>query len=156
MELSSIETDQLDALGRPVRIACGSCHSLKETAELPESASDLTEFHRGLVFEHGNNRCASCHLSEPRKAPRLRLADGSVLPMTDAIQLCAQCHGPQYRDYKAGAHGGMTGSWDLSRGPRTRNHCVHCHDPHAPKIPAVMPAAKPRDRLPVAHQGEAH
>jgi formate-dependent nitrite reductase cytochrome c552 subunit len=64
----------------------------------------------------------------------------------EAMRLCAQCHGPQYRDYKRGSHGGMTGHWDLSRGERTRNNCVDCHDPHAPAYPGTTPVLPPRDR----------
>lgn len=149
-KLSSIELDAVDPLGRPLRIECATCHTTKETAVLPETADELQSFHVGLKFAHGSNRCASCHVSRPLSAPMLRLADGSELAMTEALQLCAQCHGPQYRDYKAGAHGGMQGSWDLTRGGRTRNHCVDCHDPHVPKPPPVLPAAAMRDRIPVS------
>jgi hypothetical protein len=63
------------------------------------------------------------------------------------MTLCAQCHGPQFRDYQHGAHGGMSGFWDLSKGGRTRNNCIDCHDPHAPKYPTVTPARGPNDRF---------
>lgn len=152
-KLTSIESGEVDALGRPVRIACATCHTLKEEARLPSSTAELTEFHVGMVFDHGSNTCGSCHTSEPRKAPGLRLADGTKLPMADAIAVCAQCHGPQYRDYQHGAHGGMNGAWDLSRGDRERNHCVDCHDPHVPRVPAVHPAPRMRDRRPLADGG---
>jgi formate-dependent nitrite reductase cytochrome c552 subunit len=153
-KLTSIETGEVDALGRPVRIACATCHSLRDEAEVPARAEELTEFHAGLTFEHGSITCASCHVATPREAPRLKLADGTILPMVEAMQLCAQCHGPQFRDYRNGAHGGMTGAWDLGRGGRTRNHCVDCHDPHVPRTPPVHPAAKMRDRIPVGDEGE--
>jgi hypothetical protein len=65
----------------------------------------------------------------------------------DGMQLCAQCHGPQHRDYLRGAHGGMQGYWDSGRGPKVRNNCLHCHDPHAPKFPAMHPASGPNDRF---------
>ncbi len=105
----------------------------------------LTTFHQHMVFKHGNSTCTSCHVQGQHD--RIHLANGSVLPMTEALTLCAQCHGPQYRDYQHGSHGGMNGYWDRKRGPRTRNHCVDCHDPHAPQLPSVMPAAPPRDRF---------
>ena len=38
----------------------------------------------------------------------------------------------------------MTGHWDLSRGGRTRNHCVSCHDPHAPRYQGGLPSMAPR------------
>jgi hypothetical protein len=63
------------------------------------------------------------------------------------MRLCAQCHGPQYRDYQNGAHGGMTGNWDLSKGGRVRNNCIDCHDPHAPRYPTVTPSRGPNDRF---------
>jgi hypothetical protein len=63
------------------------------------------------------------------------------------MALCAQCHGTQKRDYDHGAHGGMRGYWDLKRGPRERNHCVSCHDPHAPKFGTFMPVHPPKDRF---------
>jgi formate-dependent nitrite reductase cytochrome c552 subunit len=153
-KLSSIETEELDSMGRPVRVACATCHSLRETAVVPASPAELDEFHQGLTFSHGELACASCHAAEPRRAPQLRLADGRQLPTTEAMQLCAQCHGPQHRDYKSGSHGGMNGAWDLSRGGRVRNHCVDCHDPHTPAIPAVLPEPRARDRVFRASEGD--
>ena len=89
-------------------------------------------------------------------AAALSLAYG-LFP-ADALRLCAQCHGPQYRDYRHGAHGGMRGHWDLSRGPRERNHCVACHDPHAPAFGQFEPVPGPRDRFTgaAAPHGDAH
>ena len=86
----------------------------------------------------------------------MRLADGRVLEFVDSMQLCAQCHGPQHRDWQRGSHGGMTGHWDLARGPRERNHCVVCHDPHAPQLQQVSPAPPPRDRFLSGHGTEVH
>jgi hypothetical protein len=55
-------------------------------------------------------------------------------------------------------HGGMRGHWDLSRGPRERNHCVACHDPHAPAFGQFEPVPGPRDRFTgaAAPHGDAH
>ncbi len=98
-----------------------------------------------MRYAHGERTCLSCH--NARDYDTLRLADGSALAYRNVIKLCAQCHGPQYRDYRHGSHGGMNGYWDLSRGPRYRNNCVDCHDPHAPAYPRVRPAPPPRDRF---------
>ncbi|MFT7633353.1 MAG: formate-dependent nitrite reductase cytochrome c552 subunit, partial [Mariniblastus sp.] len=73
--------------------------------------------------------------------------DGTKVEFTDVMTLCAQCHGPQMTDYEHGAHGGMNGHWDLNRGPQTKNNCVDCHQPHAPKFPKMQPTFKPRDRF---------
>lgn len=133
------------APGRANAVNCETCHSLRTQNTLPESMQELDEFHQGIVLNHGALRCAACHASG--QPPRLHLADGQMLERADALLLCRQCHGPQYRDYEHGAHGGMSGYWDLSKGPRTRNHCVDCHDPHWPAIQQVLPAPGPRDRF---------
>ncbi len=101
--------------------------------------------HAGFRFDHGDLSCAACHSEGDRSA--LHLADGTSLPLTEAMQLCRQCHGPQSRDYDHGSHGGMRGHWDLSEGPRERNHCVSCHDPHGPAFGRFMPRPAPRDRF---------
>ncbi|MBN1205949.1 MAG: hypothetical protein JXB05_13615 [Myxococcaceae bacterium] len=145
-KLTSIESDEKDALGRPLRVPCATCHSLADARPMPSRPEQLQAFHRGLQFRHGELSCTSCHQAD---APRsLHLATGQALPMTEVMTLCSQCHGPQARDYKAGAHGGMTGYWDLSRGGRTRNNCVSCHDPHTPKYAGAHPVMAPRPPLP--------
>ena len=112
---------------------------------VPNSPADLDEFHTGLSFDHGQLRCASCHAEG--QPPTLHLATGEPVEIRESLQLCAQCHGPQWRDYQHGAHGGMGGHWDLSQGGRERNHCVDCHDPHAPAYVGGFPVLPPRDRF---------
>jgi hypothetical protein len=107
--------------------------------------SDLREFHLGLEFQHGSLSCRACHAEG--QPPQLNLADGTTLPMQDALRLCAQCHGTQFTNYRHGAHGGMNGYWDTRRGERLKNHCVDCHDPHTPAIEPVLPKPPPRDRF---------
>ena len=141
--LTSVVTDELDALGRPVRVACATCHSLRPAASLPGTMAELDEFHTGLRYAHGALSCGSCHAPDAPLA--LRQADGTRVELRDAIVLCRQCHGSQARDYEHGAHGGMAGHWDLSVGGRTRNHCVDCHDPHSPAFEPTRPVLPPRD-----------
>ena len=129
--------------GSPETVACGTCHVTKEPNVKIASGEALKDFHPGLKYAHGNLTCLSCHNSDDYD--QLRLADGRALPFPQTMTLCAQCHGPQHRDYQRGSHGGMTGYWDLTKGPRTRNHCITCHDPHAPAYPQVMPVFKPLD-----------
>ncbi|MDC0935999.1 hypothetical protein OAS39_06910 [Pirellulales bacterium] len=134
-----------DSTGKPVTVACSTCHAARPPNLANRESADLDEFHQNLAFRHGNLTCLSCH--NPRNYDTLHLADGSSVEYAEVMTLCAQCHGPQTRDYQHGAHGGMTGYWDLSRGPRTRNNCVDCHAPHAPQFPAMIPTFKPRDRF---------
>lgn len=150
--LEAISTRDRDPLGRPVEVRCETCHQTQQF-RLPTTAATLGGPHAALRFEHGANACASCH--DPAQFNRLRLASGESIAMTDAMRLCSQCHGPQARDYEHGAHGGMSGYWDLRRGPRVRNHCADCHDSHAPRFPQFTPAPPPRD-LPVDHAPTGH
>lgn len=134
-----------DGAGDAVTAACSTCHTTREPDRSNRRADDLKTFHQGLVLAHGHVSCLSCH--NAANYDSLMLADGTPVAFTDVMQLCGQCHGPQTRDYYHGAHGGMTGYWDLSRGPRQRNNCVDCHDPHAPAFPKMIPTFKPRDRF---------
>lgn len=146
--IGTLRTGLQDLHGNPVGIACSTCHADRgATGDTPmiERAEDLTEFHTDLKFEHGSLTCSSCHHPEDRD--QLRLSNGTKVAFANVMQLCAQCHGTQFRSYEHGAHGGMTGHWDLSRGPRVRNSCVGCHNPHAPAFPQMMPAPPPRDRF---------
>lgn len=139
-----VETGEIDHLGRPVTAACSTCHAALEPANHNDSAN-LVEFHLGLVVEHGDLGCLACH--NPDDYDTLRRADGRAVRYADVMTLCAQCHGTQASDYDRGTHGGMSGHWDLSRGPRFRNGCTDCHDPHAPAFPRMLPTFKPRDRF---------
>jgi formate-dependent nitrite reductase cytochrome c552 subunit len=136
-----VATGALDREGRPVRVACSNCHTTKTPRRETVSGEQLKVFHEGLTTRHGAVSCLSCHNATDYDS--LHRADGSRLAFVDVMELCGQCHGPQRRDYDAGAHGGMTGYWDLSRGDRTRNSCVDCHNPHAPAYPKVWPVFKP-------------
>lgn len=138
-------TGHTDKDGRPITVACGTCHATRNPNFENAHSDDLDEFHRGLKFVHGNQRCLACH--DPSNYDQLRLADGSGVPFEDVMQLCAQCHAIQARDFANGAHGGMNGYWDVSRGNRIRHNCTDCHDPHSPLLPRMMPTFKPRDRF---------
>jgi hypothetical protein len=148
----TIPTGAVDDKGQPIQLGCAVCHSVKPVETSARLGTPLKLFHQGLAGKHANLSCVSCHNPADGYAS-LRLADGTRVPYSEVMTLCAQCHGPQYRDYQHGAHGGMTGHWDLKRGPRQRNNCIHCHDPHSPKYPVVNPAPGPNDRF---QGGSAH
>lgn len=140
-----IATGKTDGLGREITLSCASCHANRLPDLETSRGKELTEFHQGLHFSHGTLKCVSCH--NPGDYNSLRLAEGRSVPFAEVQSLCAQCHTPQARDYQHGAHGGMNGHWDLSRGPRQRKGCIDCHDPHAPKFPGMVPTFKSRDRF---------
>lgn len=154
-EPKRITTALRDPHGAAVTLDCKACHAVRAANRKTKSASELDEFHQGLKFHHGTLSCAACH-DERDGYSSLHLADGTPIPFSESMRLCAQCHGPQFRDYQRGSHGGMTGHWDLSRGARVRNHCQHCHDPHSPAYPQVRPVAGPHDRFPPAKHEASH
>lgn len=132
--------------GEPLTASCTTCHSTRTPQPQHGSTVELDEFHMGLTFTHGNGAisCLSCH--NPNDYDTLRAANGEAIAYAEVITLCAQCHSGQHEDYVHGAHGGMNGYWDLSQGPRTRNSCIDCHDPHSPTYPMMQPTFKPIDR----------
>jgi hypothetical protein len=152
----SVAMGLIDSHGQPITAACNTCHATRAPNANLKLGMTLEKFHQGQKGAHDNLTCVSCH--NPQEGYQtLRLADGKALPYSEVMQLCAQCHGPQYRDYSHGGHGGMNGYWDLSRGPRTRNNCIDCHDPHSPKYPIVRPARGPADRSAVnPSEGAGH
>lgn len=143
--LGTVDTGLRSADGASVGVACATCHDPHHPDALARKADVPEDFHGAIELQHGNLPCASCH--EPEDRTRLRLADGSTLPMSDVLNLCGQCHGPQLRNFWKGSHGGGRGHWDRSRGSWIRNSCVACHAAHAPAYPLVMPAPPPNDRF---------
>ena len=140
-----VATGQQNGHGHPITVACSTCHTQRTPEIANSSARDMDEFHRGIVVSHGSISCLSCHNADDYDT--LKLADGRPVEFPEVMTLCAQCHGPQMDAYNHGAHGGMTGYWDLNRGPRTKNNCVDCHNPHAPQFPRMQPTFKPKDRF---------
>lgn len=151
--LGALDTMLRDVNGAPVGIACATCHGPTAERSIAEGDPDAPPagVHDDVRVAHGDLACDACHAPDDRT--RLRLADGRKLAFADAMDLCAQCHGVQARDYRNGSHGGMEGYWDLRRGPRTRNHCVDCHAPHAPAYGGVQPVLPPRDRYLLPAEG---
>ncbi len=134
----------LNYRGEASLVACSTCHTTRPAQVSTRSSEELTEFHQGLRYAHGGQSCLSCHNAE--NYDTLRKADGTPVAFPNVRELCAQCHGPQHRDFLNGTHGGMNGHWDLTRGPRSRNTCTDCHDAHAPAYPQLMPVFAPKDR----------
>lgn len=137
-----VATGELDSKGEPIMVGCATCHDNREPNYQASHGSALEEFHQGLKYDHGAQTCLSCH--NPEDYDSLKRADGQALELNQSMALCSQCHAIQHRDYQNGLHGGMTGYWDLTRGGRTRNTCIDCHDPHHPKFPTVTPVFPPK------------
>ena len=128
----------------PAGTACETCHGPVPDPELFAPSPAGEPYHTKIELEHGPLSCDHCH---DQDRTQLHLADGEQLPFSQVMRLCAQCHGPMYRDYEHGAHGGMNGYWDTRQGGRVRNNCVDCHASHGPAYPVVSPVFPPRDRF---------
>ncbi|KAA1258448.1 Doubled CXXCH motif protein [Rubripirellula obstinata] len=140
-----IELAGTDPQGRTGSVACSTCHSVRKPNLENKTVATLDEFHQGMEFSHGKVACYACH--NPKDSDSLRLADGTSVAYQDVMTMCAQCHSKQAESFANGAHGGMNGHWDLSRGPQMKNNCIDCHDPHAPSYPKMIVGFKPKDRF---------
>jgi hypothetical protein len=127
---------------------CTECHRLFTS---PLDTPRRLMQHCEVVTDHGlNDRCFNCHDREDRN--RLVLNSGETVPFADATRLCAECHGPVWRDWERGIHGRTVDYWDASRGPRRRLTCVECHDPHVPAYDPMQPLPGPH----TLRMGEPH
>ncbi len=117
---------------------CNDCHSELEPNPLRR---EMVEMHEEIIFDHDseNRWCLACHNTVDLDS--LVLAGGKLLGFNESFKLCGQCHGPKYRDWKLGIHGKRTGYWN---GKKQYLLCVHCHDPHSPKIKSLQPMPPPR------------
>jgi len=90
---------------------CGFCHGSLDN--LFRHGTIRLDIHN--IFE--NNSCRMCH--SPDKIT-LELANGQKVPITQASNLCKQCHSATYKDWLNGNHISAV-------------ECVICHNPHSPK-----------------------
>lgn len=133
---------------------CYVCH---EKGKSPTLAFDeghnliIPSEHSDIVMGHGrnnrNNLCYNCH--DENNLELLQTRDGRELKLSESTPLCGSCHGPTYRDWDAGAHGRTSGYWNRDMGPITKQDCVACHNPHAPKFPGRKPGPPPHPLRPL-------
>jgi hypothetical protein len=117
---------------------CSQCHADME----PNPERRELMFHEEISkgFDHAEEQrwCLDCH--NPDDRDKLRLANGKLISFNESYDLCGQCHGTIYRDWKVGVHGKRTGYWN---GKKTYRLCVHCHYPHWPKFQGLKPLPPP-------------
>jgi hypothetical protein len=118
---------------------CSSCHASMETNR---KKRELKEEHTQIKLHHAETMrwCLDCH--DIKNRDKLRLYNGELIKFTESYKLCGECHGPQYRDWRAGIHGKRTGYF-MGSGKRTYFLCAHCHDPHEPKLKPIKPEPPP-------------
>lgn len=128
---------------------CAECHPANDPVKLDYDAAGVViapPAHQGLLaMAHGRNfrneNCYNCH--DRDQLDQLHAPDGTKLKFEQATLLCADCHGPTYRDWEAGVHGRTGGYWDRKLGPIDRQECTSCHDPHAPAFTGLIPMPGP-------------
>ena len=118
---------------------CSDCHSDMEVnpqrRQLEDEHVEISE-----MFNHASEQrwCLDCHNQDDRD--KLRLANGDPVSFEESYNLCGQCHGTIFRDWKAGIHGKRTGEWN---GKKQYRLCVHCHNPHSPSFKPLAPMPPP-------------
>ena len=128
---------------------CYGCHEKNRPPPIRYDANQkiiIPKEHSDIVMGHGshdrNNLCYNCH--NEQNLVTLQVRDGHEVKFDNIPPLCGSCHGPTYRDWEAGAHGRISGSWNHANAADfTRLSCANCHNPHAPKIPTREPAPGP-------------
>ena len=131
---------------------CTDCHDNKDLKP-NRTRRELKDAHDDIVLKHDEEHrwCLDCHDADNRD--RLHLASGQPVPFEESYQVCGQCHGEKYRDWRAGVHGRRSGYWN---GAKTYLLCVHCHSPHQPRFKAIAPKPAPnRPTRPGAEQANA-
>ncbi len=123
---------------------CNDCHS---ELEVNTQRRELVDMHDDIIFNHDSEHrwCLDCHDATNRDS--LRLANGRLIAFDVSYELCGQCHGPKFRDWKLGIHGKRSGEWN---GQKTYYRCVHCHDPHSPRFKLLEPMPAPLKPLEIS------
>jgi hypothetical protein len=123
---------------------CSACHE----GMAPDLKKRELSEHTQVKLQHAPEVltwCLSCH--DAKNRDKLHLVNGELIDFTESYRLCGQCHGTNYRDWKAGVHGKRVGHF--AGGQRTYFLCVNCHNPHDPKFKPLKPEPppfKPLDR----------
>ncbi len=118
---------------------CTDCHDNKDLKP-NRTRRELKDAHDDIILKHDEEHrwCLDCHDADNRD--RLHLASGQPVPFEESYQVCGQCHGEKYRDWRAGVHGRRVGYWN---GAKQYLLCVNCHSPHQPRFKPLAPKPAP-------------
>ena len=127
---------------------CSDCH---EDMDVNHRRRILADEHVEISesFNHASEQrwCLDCHNPDDRDV--LRLANGDLVSFEESYNLCGQCHGTIFRDWKAGIHGKRTGEWN---GRKQYRLCVNCHNPHNPRFKPIKPMPPPNNPLEIKYR----
>lgn len=118
---------------------CTECHNATDLPANP-TRRQLVDAHDDIVLKHDEEHrwCLDCHDAGNRD--QLHLASGQPVAFERSYELCGQCHGEKYRDWRSGVHGRRIGQWN---GKKEYLLCVHCHNPHSPRFQPIEPKPAP-------------
>jgi hypothetical protein len=126
---------------------CSQCHAGLEPNPERRELMFHTEIAEGFDHAEEQRWCLDCH--NPNDRDKLRLVSGKLVSFEESYDLCGQCHGTIFRDWKAGVHGKRTGEWN---GEKKYRLCVHCHYPHWPKFQGFKPLPPPENPLDIKYR----
>ena len=114
---------------------CGTaCHNGTFPPPNDDNTPRQLTMHMDLVpdalnLQHGRGSiwCLDCHHTETRN----KFVDHGTgeIDFNQPQKLCGKCHGPLYRDWRAGIHGKRIGEW-AHDGKKRWFVCTECHNPH--------------------------
>jgi len=118
---------------------CSDCH--EPDMPVKTKRRKLRHAHQEIVLKHDEKHrwCLDCHSQVD--FDKLHLASGELIDFEHSYQLCGQCHGDKYRDWRRGVHGRRSGSWN---GEKTYLLCVNCHNAHDPAFKPIVPKPPPQ------------
>jgi hypothetical protein len=126
---------------------CSQCHAGLEPNPERRELMFHTEIAEGFDHAEEQRWCLDCH--NPNDRDKLRLVSGKLISFEESYDLCGQCHGTIFRDWKAGVHGKRTGEWN---GKKKYRLCVNCHYPHWPKFQGFKPLPPPVNPLDIKYR----
>jgi formate-dependent nitrite reductase cytochrome c552 subunit len=115
---------------------CLDCHK-----QIKSGMPEKTKVHIHFDYQHVKTKksCLLCH--SPFSPDKLVMLDGTSITMNQSSELCGQCHGPKFLDWKQNLHGkdygkGTANSYKLA--------CTSCHNAHSPKFKKLIADPHPR------------
>ncbi len=122
---------------------CSSCHAEDMIPPNP-TVRPMMAMHEEIKLVHGKGRfwCTTCHNLAQRD--NLTSFKGETISFNEPYLLCGQCHQKNQKDFFYGAHGKRKNNWS---GVKKLTNCTECHNPHVPKIKAIIPKSPPAVRV---------
>lgn len=119
---------------------CQKCHFVFDKKKILSQQLTFNKEHIRFKFQHLKNEknCLLCH--SEKNTDKLIMLDAQVISFKESPQLCGQCHGPIFYDWKAGIHGKYFGK---GTDQEKKFLCVECHNPHTPKFKSMRAEPAP-------------